>query len=348
MHGKFERIPRSSLNYVIELNPDITILKEVSVDGGPFVDANMEPPDFPTGVPGSTAQFRLTVTNTGDEPLVDVILNDAILGLVNVPLPGSCLVGGAFQPGDNCVITSATANYEPLFLNPVCDMSGDDHFNIADVAASGQTSGTPVGDEDPANVECLVPDILVTKNGPPLAKAGDDVIYEICAQNTGETELENCTASDTKLGSLGGFPTPPFQGAAVCQNYPHMIPANTVEDPYENTATVTCDVVGSASSVNDSNDHSTNLFQPSIDVTKTGPDTTKVGDEVCYDISFDNTSSGDTPPLINCTGNDPLFGGALPGTFVDGVAREFCYTTQPGDVGSLVNTGNHYLPGRRL
>ena len=329
-----------SLAYFIELDGDAKFTQAILLDGGPWADANTEPPLFPTGfVPTSTAQYRLTVTNTGEEALVDVVLNDATLGLTNVPLPASCLVDGAFQPNDPCVIESGDAGFEPLGTPPVdiCLTEGL-KTNLACTNGNGVFSGLPAGEAcDPANVRCVMPELTVTKDGPPLAKVGDEITYTICAENTGSVDLANCQLSDTLLGSPAPTPFAALLVPAqeVCNNYLHTIlPGGP--DPLHNEATVTCDVVGSASTVDDTDIHDVNLFEPSIDVTKTGPAEGKVGDDVCYDISFTNTSSADTPALVNCTGIDSLMG-PLDGTFESGVVRQFCRIIEAGDPDTLTN-----------
>jgi hypothetical protein len=83
---------------------------------------------------------------------------------------------------------------------------------------------------------------------------------------------------------------------------------------------------------------SVSLFVPSIDVTKTGPDSAKVGDEITYTIGFTDTTTGTGfPGFENCTGNDALLGGDL-GVFTAGVTRDFLYTVQVGDPDPLLNT----------
>ncbi len=89
-------------------------------------------------------------------------------------------------------------------------------------------------------------------------------------------------------------------------------------NPLLNTATITCDVEGFDNNASDNDSHSVDLIDPSIDVTKTGPDTAKVGDTITYTIGFTNTGTG---TLGNCTGNDPLLGGDL-GAFDAGVTTE--------------------------
>jgi len=76
------------------------------------------------------------------------------------------------------------------------------------------------------------------------------------------------------------------------------------------------------------------LIGPSIDVTKTGPATARVGDEITYTIGFTDTGTG---TLGTCTGSDALLGGDL-GVFTAGVTRDFTYTVQVDDPDPLPNT----------
>ena len=325
-----------SIAYIIDLDREIIILKEVSVDGGPFVDANAEPPPFPIGfVPTSTAEYRLTVTNTGEEALVDVVINDPTLGLVNVPLPASCYVNGEFLPNDPCVITSGDAGFADLGDPGICETRGL-KTNIACTNGNGVFSGLEAGEAcDPANVVCVEPGIDVTKDGPPLAKVGDTITYTICAENTGGVDLANCVLTDTRLGGPTAFAALLVPAQQVCNDYDYTVMGSD-PDPLENIATVECDVVGTATSIDDTDNHIVELFQPSIVTTKNGESEGKVGDEVCYDIWFDNTSSADTPALVNCMGTDTVLGDL--GAFEDGVVRQFCRTIEPTDPDPLDNT----------
>jgi uncharacterized repeat protein (TIGR01451 family) len=95
--------------------------------------------------------------------------------------------------------------------------------------------------------------------------------------------------------------------------------------------------------------HTVELFQPSINVTKTGPDYSSVGDVVTYMVSISNTSSEDTPNLSLVSFSDSLVAGLTPPAGCDDLGYqgtcsvEYTYTVQPGDdsgeVGAqLVNT----------
>jgi len=309
-----------STNYQIAITPDIAIRKEVSLDGGAWFDANVGP--FPIGiVPSSTAEYRLIVENVGEEALDDVKLSDNtppfFLGLTEVALPTRCLVpqdaSGFFLVGATCTIISGDSGFGALGSPPVavCATEGT-KTNWACVNSTGAATGAIVPEQcDPATVECLKPDIEVTKDGPEDAKVGDTIEYSICATNTGATDLNNCIVTDVLLGlAAAPFPDLAFGATNVCLNpAPTYVIPGGAPDPLLNTATVTCDVVGSASAtVSDFDGHSVNLFTTEIDVRKSGPTEAKAGDTIDYVICATNLSSADAPEFDGCTVTDSLIG----------------------------------------
>ncbi len=56
----------------------------------------------------------------------------------------------------------------------------------------------------------------------------------------------------------------------------------------------------------DSDSWSVNLFQPSVDLDKSGPALGKIGDEITYSVTITNTSSADSPVLNLVSFNDSL------------------------------------------
>ncbi|MGA9574193.1 MAG: hypothetical protein WBS20_09635, partial [Lysobacterales bacterium] len=184
-----------------------------------------------------------------------------------------------------------------------------------------------------AAVSLFAPSLDVTKTGPAQAKVGDEITYTIgftdTTTGTGFPGFENCTGNDPLLGGdLGEFT------AGVTRDFPYTVQVGD-PDPLLNTATITCGVVGFDNIVENSDGHSVDLIAPSIDVTKSGPESAKVGDEITYTIGFTDTSVGGA--LGTCTGNDPMLGGDL-GVFTAGVTRDFPYTVQVGDPDPLHNT----------
>src|SRR5262249_46757635 len=83
-------------------------------------------------------------------------------------------------------------------------------------------------------------------------------------------------------------------------------------DPLVNTASASCTVDDFGNELGPQTaSASTNLFQPSVMVDKTGDTLSKVGDPVDYTITVTNTSSADSPDLVNGTIVDTLLGDLL-------------------------------------
>ena len=93
-------------------------------------------------------------------------------------------------------------------------------------------------------------------------------------------------------------------------NATYTVP-DTAPNPLVNTASVTCTVDGFGNVLEASDDHSVDLFQASVDVTKECDDYSKVGDAFSCTITVTNDSSDDSPDLVNGTIVDSLFGDLL-------------------------------------
>jgi hypothetical protein len=115
-------------------------------------------------LPDGTADLVFTITNTGEEPLVDVTVSDTVIsnGVVDslscVFPDGSTGVAwaGPFAVGDSFDCTAKLSGVVP----------GAAHEDVATVTGAGQISGIPVDDEDPY--------FGVTPEKPALIAAGDD------------------------------------------------------------------------------------------------------------------------------------------------------------------------------
>jgi hypothetical protein len=153
--------------------------------------------------------------------------------------------------------------------------------------------------------------IEVTKEGPEKSKIGDDADYKITIKNTGAVTLYKQSITDTLVGSLtaaAGCGVSLAPDASCVITYSRTVQPgdpdpllNTVTALYNRDSTLTGDTA------TDSDDHSVNLFQPSIKLTKTGDALSKIGDKVDYKITLENTSSADTPDLV-CTVKDAIAG----------------------------------------
>jgi hypothetical protein len=174
----------------------------------------------------------------------------------------------------------------------------DPLVNIATITCDVAGFDNQASDNDTHSVDLIDPSIDVTKTGPAIAKRGDTITYTIGFTNTGSGTLENCTGTDTVLGTLGAFT------AGVNRTFDYTVQAGD-PDPLPNTATITCDVAGFDNTASDSDDHSVDLINPSVDLTKEcTPDPVAVGGTINWAITVDNTGDID----LDCLVNDPTAG----------------------------------------
>lgn len=197
--------------YITCENPQIELLKQVSIDGINFFDADIaSDADVPVGIVGATnATYRLIVKNIGTETLTNVLVTDAKLGIDTVIAD---LAPGAMQ-----VIDKGETGFGKLYEHNVCKGSTGNVTNIASVMASGVKSEMVVSDENPANVRCITgPEIEIKKQvrlsgsadfvdadtpaAGPTGLLGDDAIYRFIVKNLGDEGLTNVKITDNKLG----------------------------------------------------------------------------------------------------------------------------------------------------
>jgi len=202
--------------------------------------------------------------------------------------------------------------------------------------------------------------IDIDKTGDEKSKVGDPVDYMITVTNTSYegTQALECDITDSLIATFDETVTL-FPGES--QSY---YPSYTVQegdpDPLVNTASVACTFVSdTVVQASDSDGHSVQLFQPGVDVEKTGTEISKVGDVAYYTITVTNTGSPDSPDLENGTIVDTLLGDLLDAENPY-VISNTCATTLPtgsnceiyagrevqeGDANPLLNTVTvHYNP----
>ena len=209
-----------------QVNPDINLVKEVSLDNGPWKDANSVD-DAPAGSLGADARYRFTMTNTGNEPLYDLLVTDAELGIVDFPVmvnpvyPGqSVVISGSNDPlvpvGNNGESVIDIPSHE-LLVDNACDTRGA-HLNTASVLGYGGTSGREVNAEDIAYILCEEPLIDLRKQvsldgvhyfdadasgdtDVPVGIAAEaSAYYRFIVTNTGSELLTDVRVTDATLG----------------------------------------------------------------------------------------------------------------------------------------------------
>ena len=212
---------------------------------------------------------------------------------------------GILEAGEPFDVTDAAGEYMITGIEPGT-------YDVREVQQLGWACSFPAGgyyaDEEFGNGAYLLGNnfgnyltnvsIDITKTGDMLSKVGDSVTYTIAIENTGDLTLEHISVVDTVLGDLSAFFADTLApGASESHDFPYTIQADD-PDPLPNTVTVHSDPIGAVTTdVTDSASHSVNLFQPSINVVKTGDGLSKIGDTVNYTITVYNDSSADTPEM---------------------------------------------------
>jgi uncharacterized repeat protein (TIGR01451 family) len=268
-----------------------------------------------TATPGQTIICAFAVANTRAETATVTALTETS------PFPGGAVVD------ISCTIAGGTVIDEGDILPPNTPCLGTVTVTIPD---DPTLCGTVVRDRVDVELEyrAFTPpltagafatfttdivcpaDISVTKTAEPLSKVGDAVNYTITVRNEGEGIVNRVSVIDTLVGDITAqFPATLAPGASFTYSYSRVVAAGD-PDPLINTVTA---IYGTAPNTDTATaTATTNLFQPSVDVTKTcTPAVADVGDAVTCTIVITDTSSDDAPQLVNGMIEDSLTGNLL-------------------------------------
>ncbi len=188
------------------LAPAMICDKNVSHDGISWAD-NI------SGLTGQEVFFQVIVTNTGDQPLFEVTIDDTLpngLGNVQIVSGASCSVSGQTVSCTNVgpldPAESATIVYKATILAsnpPVTTL-----MNVADcVGTPGEVGnpGEPINTQCGASVTLLAPCVVCDKEvsldgtnyGPAVqTMPGEHVFFRITVSNCGDAPLENLVITD--------------------------------------------------------------------------------------------------------------------------------------------------------
>jgi hypothetical protein len=239
---------------------------------------------------GDEVKYDFKITNDGDIPLTLDTVTDTLLGDLEDDAPVECdtlAVGASCEFSVNRTVQAGDP--DPLPNTVTVQYNG---------TLPGGASAT-VTDSDDHSVNLFQPSVTLEKTGDALSKVGDTVNYEIKVTNTSSDDSPDliCDVTDTVLGTLEEDLVLDSQTGESKTFTPSHVVQGTDPDPLVNTATADCQVDGFPNKVNASDNHSTNLFQPSVTIAKTGDELSKIGDPVDYTITVTNTSSADSPNL---------------------------------------------------
>jgi uncharacterized repeat protein (TIGR01451 family) len=254
---------------------------------------------------GADIEYTITVENTGAEPLVDVTVDDTLLGDItddfDVDLSQGLAVG---------VTATAVVTYSP---------GAEEDTVINTVTATGTGADSEATDSDSASCETdvsppppPVPAIQIVKDGPALVHRGDTITYEFEVTNIGNTELFDVELSDPRCDEGTIVPGADVDASLAVAEVWHFTCTHLVTDadpdPLPNTATVRGDTEEGegGEEVTDTDDHVVDIIHPGIAIVKTVSDSTvDVGTTVTYTYVVTNT--GDTT-LFNVSVDDDVLG----------------------------------------
>ena len=280
---------------------------------------------------GDDVDYTITLTNDTPSGATDLVCNvtDELLGIDE-----DITLASGDSDETNASRTVESDDPDPLVntVDASCWFAGDEtQTEVASATAQCST-------------DLFIPSVSIDKTGDEQSKVGDEIDYTISVENTstGTTPPDlTCTVTDPLLGidqqvSLAaGDPATEIQGS-------YTVVAEDLPGPVDNTATIDCTVDGFGNALQETDDHSVELFVPSVSIDKTGDALSKVGDTIDYTITVENTSTGTDPPDLTCTVTDPLLGidqqvslaAGDPATEIQG-----SYLVQAGDApGPVVNT----------
>ncbi len=295
--------------------------KTGSQDNQIMSDAVAAPPNFiidksgpELSKVGDQVTYTFTLTHTGEKGSANlnlVSLSDDKLGDLADDLAAQAPQLLTLSPGE-------TGSFDVTFTIP----AGADPFvnTVTAVYSIDGLSVLKLTRTDTHSVNLFQPEITLTKVGnKSLAAVGDTIVYTYTSKNTGSPDsppLENVVVTDDNgtPGNPGDDFNPKFTGGddgdgklELGETWTYTSSRLVVtgdSDPLVNTAKVSSNPVGFPNQVTASATFQVQLFQPAIDIDKTGPDLSKSGDDVTYTYKVRNVGSADSPGLENVVVTD--------------------------------------------
>lgn len=193
------------------VSEQISLLKEIRVEGGEYLDAN-DSNSAPGAAVGDGAEYRITLTNKGTTTITNIVLNDPALNIINYDVTPH-LINQEFKPGEVLALTSGMIT--ALKQTNLC-LNSTDFVNIATVDGVSLGTGIGVSDSDPAVLRCFTEGIRLVKevsvdggntyfdanddDNAPTLDVGAGALYKITLTNIGSAILHNLVLNDLTLG----------------------------------------------------------------------------------------------------------------------------------------------------
>jgi uncharacterized repeat protein (TIGR01451 family) len=153
---------------------------------------------------GGSAEYTVTVTNTGDEAAEDVAVTDTLgNGITAVDLPGACQgTGSTVVCGGEGVTVDAGSSVSytiPVEVAPSLS-DGDNITNRAE--ASSSTPGVAPASTQLITIAQTRTDVEITKSATPTVQPGGEIAYTVVVTNHGPSDAVDVTVHDPTDGNL--------------------------------------------------------------------------------------------------------------------------------------------------
>jgi uncharacterized repeat protein (TIGR01451 family) len=195
----------------------------------------------------------------------------------------------------------------------------------------GKFACMPLSNSSTTTVNVVNPSISIEKTGPECVGGGATITWSFNITNTGDVQLNNVLFSDELLGianeNLGNL----APGASMVFTKTSTAPmSGSVENEASVTATASCGMT-----VEDMDDATVTIVNPSMTFVKGGPDCIRIGDSITW--TFNITNTGDVE-LTNLVLVDPPAGVTVPlASLAPGASWTLTYVTTPEATGAAVN-----------
>ncbi len=266
----------------------------------PGIDVEKACPDSVDA--GAEIEYTITVENTGTEALVDVSVDDTLLGDITADFDPDLGLGLAVGATATATVTHTPAPGADTVTNTV--------------TATGTGAVSDTDDSDTASCETRVtppgPAIQIVKGGPALVHRGDTITYRFVVTNIGDVALFDVDLTDARCDAGTILPGDEVDGDLAVDEVWNFTCTHQVTqddpDPIPNTAAVRGDTEDGegGDEVTDEDTFEVDIIRPAIAIVKTVSDATvPEGTEVTYTYLVTNT--GDTT-LFDISVDDDVIG----------------------------------------
>ena len=284
---------------------------------------------------GDDLRYKFVVKNTGATKLVDVKVTDADL---------SELLGATVSINvDDLAIGESKTVYYPASNKDAIKVDSALFAKLQAAADNNVFTNTAVAKGTPVNPETNNPvpseevkdedtdDVTLTANpkleivktvDKTVVQAGDEVTFTITVKNTGDVDLTNVVVTDAKLP---GFP----KTISIAAGQTSTITAKYIVTEQDLTngkfTNIACVETPGIPEECDEAD----VYEASIELTKSGPNSAVLGDTVTYNFTVKNTGA---VPLTDIKITDDTFSKLFPAGVVDKINLTVPGTLAPGQV----------------